>query len=108
MKTEYCARGENMLADLAHLQEPTLAVLSAISKEKGQEYYRIYQDSVNVQKFKEYLQELRARNGKEKIALLAFMNLVFETPDTNTRYSSMRFASRIWGESSIFTRSRAC
>ena len=44
-------------------------MLSAISKEKGQEHYRIYKDSVNVQKFKEYLHELRARNGNEKIAL---------------------------------------
>ena len=68
-KMEYCAKGENMPADLAHLQEPTLAVLSAISKEKGQEHYRIYKDSVNFAKFKEYLHELRARNGNEKIAL---------------------------------------
>ena len=58
-----------MPADLAHLKEPTLAVLSAISKEQGQEHYQIYENSVNVQKFKEYLQELRDKNGKEKIAL---------------------------------------
>ena len=68
-KTEYCAKGENMPADLAHLNEPTLAVLSAISKENGQEHYKIYENSVNIQKFKQYLQELRDRNGKEKIAL---------------------------------------
>ena len=41
-----------MAADLAHLNEPTLAVLSAISKENGQELYKIYKDSVNIQKFK--------------------------------------------------------
>ena len=29
----------------------------------------MYENSVNVQKFKQYLQELRARNGDEKIAL---------------------------------------
>ena len=34
-KTEYCLKNQNMPADLAHLSEPTLAVLSAISKEKG-------------------------------------------------------------------------
>ena len=44
-----------MPVDLAHLSEPTLAVLSAISKEKGQEHFRIYKDSVNIQKFKQYL-----------------------------------------------------
>ena len=54
-KTEYCLQGQNMPADLAHLQEPTLAVLSAISREKGQEHYKIYEQSVNVQKFKQYL-----------------------------------------------------
>ena len=68
-KAEYCLQGENMPADLANLQEPTLAVLSAISKENGQEHYQVYKDSVNVQKFKQYLQELRAKNGDEKIAL---------------------------------------
>ena len=34
-KTEYSIKGQNMPANLAHLNEPTLAVLSAISKEKG-------------------------------------------------------------------------
>ena len=34
-KTEYSTKSHNMSADLAHLNEPTLAVLSAISKEKG-------------------------------------------------------------------------
>ena len=58
-----------MAADLGHLQEPTLAVLAAISKEKGQEHYRIFENSVNIQKFKQYLQELRNLNGEEKIAL---------------------------------------
>ena len=58
-----------MAADLAHLQEPTLAVLAAISKEKGQEHYRIFENSVNIQKFKQYLQELSNLNGEDKIAL---------------------------------------
>jgi len=51
------------------LQEPTLAVLSAISKEKGQEHFRIFERSVDVKKFKQYLQELREQNGTDKIAL---------------------------------------
>ena len=54
-KTEYSAKGKNMAADLVHLKEPTLAVLSAISKEKGQEHFMIFDDSVNVTKFKKYL-----------------------------------------------------
>ena len=38
-KTEYCLQGKNMSADLLHRNEPTLAVLAGISKEKGLEYY---------------------------------------------------------------------
>ena len=47
-KTEYCTLNSNMPADLAHLNEPTLAVLSAISKEKGQEHFKVFDYSVNV------------------------------------------------------------
>ena len=68
-KAEYCLQGQNMPADLAHLKEPTLAVLSAISKEKGQELFKIYDNSVNVAKFKTYLQELRKIYPEEKIAI---------------------------------------
>jgi len=68
-KTEYCLPKQNLPADLEHLSEPTLAVLSAISKEKGQEHFKIFPYSVNIQKFKTYLQELRAKNGDDKIAL---------------------------------------
>ena len=41
-KAEYTLPKKNLAADLAHLGEPTLAVLSAISKEKGQEHFKIY------------------------------------------------------------------
>ena len=47
-KTEYCHQGKNMAADLAHLVEPTLAVLAAISKEKGLEHFKIFEKSVNI------------------------------------------------------------
>ena len=59
-KSEYCLQGKNMAADLAHLVEPTLAVLAAISKEKGLEHFKIFEKSVNITKFKGYLQELRS------------------------------------------------
>ena len=68
-KAEYCLKGQNVAADLVHMTEPTLAVLSAISKEKGQEHYQVFEYSVNVAKFKQYLQELRDKNKEEKIAL---------------------------------------
>ena len=68
-KQEYCHQGKNMAADLAHLVGPTLVVLAAISKEKGLEHFKIFEKSVNIPKFKGYLQELRSRNGEVKIAL---------------------------------------
>ena len=58
-----------MKADMSSLNEPTLALLSGISKEKGQEFYKIFPMSVNIPKFKEYLTLLREANGDDKIAL---------------------------------------
>ena len=34
------------------------------------EHHKIFDNSVNIPKFKEFLQELRAMNGEDKIALL--------------------------------------
>ena len=44
-------------------------MLSAISKEKGQEYFQIFPKSVDIEKFNEWLEGLRERNGEDKIAL---------------------------------------
>ena len=44
-------------------------MLSGISRERGQEHYRIFENSVNNEKFGEYLEGLRAANGDQKIAL---------------------------------------
>ena len=46
-----------------------MAVLSGISREKGQELYMQFQKSVNAAKFQEYLGALRAANGRAKICL---------------------------------------
>ena len=51
------------------LEEPTLALLCGISKEKGVEHYRVFQFSVNVDKFIEYIDFLRETNRGEKICL---------------------------------------
>ena len=44
-----------MAVDVAKLEEPTLAVLAGISKEKGLELFQIFEFSVNVDKFLQYL-----------------------------------------------------
>ena len=54
---------------MAKLEEPTLALLCGISKEKGVEHFQIFEKSVNVDKFIEYLDGLRAGEPDAKIAL---------------------------------------
>ena len=49
---EWCRMKENARVDEAKLNEPTLALLAGISKEKGVEHYKIYPKSVNMAKFK--------------------------------------------------------
>ena len=48
---EWTLPKENVQVDLAKLDEPTLAVLSGISKERGQEHFQIFKKSVKIPKF---------------------------------------------------------
>ena len=67
--TEWALPGQNVSVDTKMLDEPTLALLSGISKEHGQEHFKIFLKSVDIPKFGEYLEELRQKNGEEKICL---------------------------------------
>ena len=55
LAVEWSLPKENVNVDLDKLKEPTLALLHGISKEKGNEHFQIFDNSVNVAKFKEYL-----------------------------------------------------
>ena len=66
---EWALPKENLSVDVALLDEPTLALLCGISKDKGLEHWQIFEQSVNVDKFLEYLTNLRAANGTDKICL---------------------------------------
>ena len=69
-----------MAVDVAKLEEPTYAVLAGISRENGRELFQIYEFSVNVDRFLEYLAKLREANPDDKIAI--FMdNLSVHTSD---------------------------
>ena len=68
-KTEYCLPQKNMTVDKGWINEPTMAVLSGISREKGQELFMLFEKSVNVEKFQEYLTQLRKENGDDKICI---------------------------------------
>lgn len=67
--TEWARLKENMAVDVVMIEEPTLALLCGISKEKGLEHFHVFQFSVNVEKFIQYLSELRAANGDDKICI---------------------------------------
>ena len=54
-ETEWAKKGQNMQVDQAKLDEPTLALLCGISKEKGLEHFEIFENSVNKEKFAEYV-----------------------------------------------------
>ena len=66
---EWSRPKENMAVDVKHLEEPTLALLCGVSKEKGVEHFRVFEFSVNIEKFIEYLDGLREANGEAKICL---------------------------------------
>ena len=52
---EWAKLKENVIVDTARLEEPTLALLSAISYDKGQEHFMVFPKSVNITKFKQWL-----------------------------------------------------
>ena len=66
---EWALPGENIQIDEAKLKEPTLALLSAISKERGQEHFQNFAKSVKIPGFKDWLRKLRELNGDDKICL---------------------------------------
>ena len=68
-KAEWTRSKENMTVDQANLNEPTLALLAGISKDSGLEHYQIFEKSVNDDKFKVYLQGVRAANPEKRICL---------------------------------------
>ena len=75
---EWSRRKENPTVDMDRLKEPTLAVLAGVSKENGLEHFKIFERSVNKEKFEEWLEELRAKIGQDP-ALLFLDNLGVHT-----------------------------
>ena len=50
---EWSRRKENPTVDMDRLKEPTLTVLAGVSKENGLEHFKIFERSVNKEKFEE-------------------------------------------------------
>ena len=66
---EWTRKRENLQVDAKKLDEPCVALLCGISKERGLEHYQIFEKSVNIDKFKEYCQNMRDKNGDDQICL---------------------------------------
>ena len=66
---EWCLPKDNFKLPLSRLDEPALAMLAGISKERGREHFKVFDFSVNVDKFKEYIAELRTDNPGAKICI---------------------------------------
>ena len=54
---------------MKYLNEPCLCLLMGISAEEGIEHWRVFKKSVDIPKFKEYLEGLRADNKDQKVAI---------------------------------------
>ena len=79
-ETEWTNKKENIAVDVDRLNEPTLALLCGISKEKGLEHFQVLEQSVNIEKFIDYLKQIKEANKDDKICL--FMdNLSSHTSD---------------------------
>ena len=89
--TEWARKKENMTFDGAKLNEPTLALLAAISKDKGLEHWQLFPKSVNVTKFKEWLAGLKAANSDEKLCLFMDNLGVHRAEDTTTEMKRLGF-----------------
>ena len=68
-KSEWCLRNRNLTISDKKLHAPTLALLAGISFEEGLELCKVYKKSVNIPKFKDYLQSLRKANKNKKLTI---------------------------------------
>ena len=49
--------------------------MAAISAERGVEFVMIYKDSINITKFKTFLEELRARNFYTPMCIISIISM---------------------------------
>ena len=66
---EWSAKNNNYKIDMKSFGKETIAVLAAISKENGLDHLAIFKQSVNIPKFKEFLQDLRDKYFFEDICI---------------------------------------
>ena len=90
-RTEYCLQNRNVTVDKDWINEPTVAVLSGISRERGQELYMQFPKSVNVPKFKEDLTKLREKNGNTKVCIFMDNLSVHKAEESKKLMKQLKF-----------------
>ena len=80
-----------MTVDKSWVNEPTVAVLAGISREKGLELFMQFPKSVNVPKFQEYLSRLRTENGDSKVCLFMDQLSVHRAPESKKTMRELGF-----------------
>ena len=73
-KSDWSLKHSNTCLDFQNLNNGAIAVLAAVSRERGVELAMTFKRSVNVPKFKVFLDELRRRNPFDNM-LIVFDNL---------------------------------
>ena len=87
----WARKNENLRLDQEKLQEPSLALLAGISKEKGVEHNQIFNYSVNIERFIDYLQGLRSANEGEQICIFMDNLGVHVSEDTKKEMRRLQF-----------------
>ena len=90
-RTEYCLQNRNVTVNKDWINEPTVAVLSGISRERGQELFMQFPKSVNVPKFKEYLTKLREKNGNTKVCIFMDNLSVHKAEESKKLMKQLKF-----------------
>ena len=69
-KTDWAAKHFNSEVDYARLNQEPIAVVAAVSRERGVELVMQFKKSVNVPKYKAFLDELRRLNPFDNLCLI--------------------------------------
>ena len=67
------------------------ALIFAISEENGLENYRIFEKSVDIDKFNSYLDDLSVSNKHESVAIFMDNLRVHTSPDVSMKLTELQF-----------------
>ena len=68
-RAEYSIKRDNVQIDMKNLNRETIAILAGVSSEYGVDLVMTFPSSVNIAKFKTYLEELRSKFFFEDICI---------------------------------------